>query len=84
MLWPGKNSFPSLRSAHRSVRQNSKGLTGVSELPAAWIWQCVADGCTTLDELTERLCQEYKVDAEVARRDLEKQLADWQAFGLIG
>lgn len=51
---------------------------------AAWIWQCVADGCTTLDELTERLCQEYKVDAEVARRDLEKQLADWQAFGLIG
>jgi hypothetical protein len=37
-----------------------------------------------LDELTERLCQEYKVDAEVARRDLEKQLADWQAFGLIG
>ena len=37
LLWPGKNSFPSLRSAHRSVRQNSKGLTGVSELQAAWI-----------------------------------------------
>lgn len=51
---------------------------------AAWIWQCVADGCTTLDELTKRLCQKYKVDAEVVRRDLEKQLADWQAFGLIG
>ena len=34
---------------------------------AAWIWQCVADGCTTLDELTERLCQEYKVDAEDRR-----------------
>ena len=37
LLWPGKNNFPSLRSAHRSVRQNSKGLTGVSELQATWI-----------------------------------------------
>lgn len=35
LLWPGKNSFPSLRSARKSVRQNSKGLTGVSESPAA-------------------------------------------------
>lgn len=50
---------------------------------AAWIWQRVAEGCNTLDELAERLCQEYNVDKEVARRDLEKQLADWQAFGLI-
>ena len=29
---------------------------------AAWIWQCVADGCTTLDELTERF-----VRGDVAR-----------------
>ena len=39
LLWPGKNSLPSLQSAHKSVRQNSKGLICVSGFPVAWIWQ---------------------------------------------
>ena len=29
------------------------------------------------------MCQEYDVEKDVARRDVEKQVDEWKQFGLI-
>lgn len=50
---------------------------------AAWLWeQTAADGCTA-EELTDRLSRTFGVDRGTALRDVERQLSEWRAFGLI-
>ena len=50
---------------------------------AAWMWERLAEGISSLDELTDRLCEDYQVERERAFHDVENQLAEWQRFGLV-
>lgn len=50
---------------------------------AANIWHWLEEGTESLEELADKLCQAYEVDRDRALRDVEKQLADWQAYGLL-
>lgn len=50
---------------------------------AAWMWERLAEGISSPDELTDRLCEDYQVERERAFHDVENQLAEWQRFGLV-
>lgn len=50
---------------------------------AAWMWERLAEGISSPDELTDRLCEDYQVERERAFHDVEKQLTEWQRFGLV-
>ena len=50
---------------------------------AAWLWERLAEGISSPDELTDRLCEDYQVERERAFHDVENQLAEWQRFGLV-
>lgn len=50
---------------------------------AAWMWERLAEGISSPDELTDRLCEDYQVERERAFHDVENQLAEWQSFGLV-
>ncbi len=52
-------------------------------LTAARMWECLAQGDCTKAELVDRLCQDFDTDQATARRDVERQLDEWKAFGLI-
>ena len=51
---------------------------------AAWLWkEAQALGEFTVETLAERLCEEYEVAADEARRDVEEIINDWQKVGVI-
>ena len=51
---------------------------------AAWLWQqAVAQGDFTIDSLTEKLCEEYDVSEEQARKDVANIVAEWQKVGVV-
>lgn len=50
---------------------------------AACMWQKMKAGECSADGLAEWLCEEYEVDRETARKDVERQLEDWKRKGLI-
>lgn len=50
---------------------------------AAWMWERLAEGISSPDELTDRLCEDYQVERERAFHDVEKQLTEWLRFGLV-
>lgn len=50
---------------------------------AAALWQRMAEGEQTADELAAWLQEEYEVDRETALKDVEGQLEEWKGFGLI-
>ena len=50
---------------------------------AAQMWQFLDGKDFTAEVLVEWLCQEYDVEEDVARMDVEKQLEEWKRFGLI-
>ena len=50
---------------------------------AAQMWQYVEGKDFETEDLVEWLCQEYDVEKDVARRDVEKQVDEWKQFGLI-
>lgn len=50
---------------------------------AAALWQRMAEGEQTADELAAWLQEEYEVDRETALKDVERQLEEWKGFGLI-
>lgn len=50
---------------------------------AAWMWERLAEGISSPDELTDRLCEDYQVERERAFHDVEKQLVEWLRFGLV-
>ena len=50
---------------------------------AAWLWEKAGEmGDFSIDSLTAALCEEYEVDAQQARNDVEKMVAQWQEIGI--
>jgi hypothetical protein len=51
---------------------------------AAWLWkEAERQGEFTIDSLTEALCGEYDVEADVAHADVADIIARWQESGVI-
>ena len=51
---------------------------------AAWLWKKAGEmGDFSIDTLAAALCEEYEVDAQQARADVEKMVAQWQKIGII-
>ena len=49
---------------------------------AAYLWEKVKGREFNAEELAQLLTEEYEVDLDTARRDVEKMLADWVDAGL--
>ena len=51
---------------------------------AAWLWGKAGEmGDFAIETLAEALCEEYDVDAQQARDDVEKMVRQWQEIGII-
>ena len=50
---------------------------------AARMWERIARGGCTPDELSDYLCEHYDVDKATTTHDVERQLAEWKAYGVI-
>ena len=51
---------------------------------AAWIWEKAGElGEFQVDSLAAALCDAYEVDADTARADVGKLLAQWQELGIV-
>ncbi len=51
---------------------------------AAWLWQeAQQQGDFTVESLATKLCEEYDVADDVARRDVEAIVRQWQEVGLL-
>ncbi len=51
---------------------------------AAWLWKEAQQvGDFTPEWLADRLCEEYDVEPEVARADINELLAKWLSLGVI-
>ena len=51
---------------------------------AAWLWKNAKEmGDFTVETLTEKLCEEYEVEADQARRDVADIIAEWQSVDII-
>lgn len=50
---------------------------------AARMWERIAQGNCTPDALADCLCAYYETDKDTAAQDVERQLAEWKAYGLI-
>lgn len=51
---------------------------------AAWIWEKAGElGDFSVDTLAAALCDAYEVDADTARADVGKLLAQWQELGIV-
>lgn len=51
---------------------------------AAWLWkQADAMGDFTIEQLADKLCEEYEVSNDVAKEDVAKIIGQWQKEGVI-
>lgn len=51
---------------------------------AAWIWKKAGEmGDFDVDSLAKALCEEYDVDAQQARADVEKMVNQWKELGIV-
>ena len=51
---------------------------------AAWLWeQAVAIGDFNVEQLTQKLCEEYEVAADEARNDVTAMMNEWNSIGVI-
>ena len=51
---------------------------------AAWLWQqAVAMGEFTVETLADKLCEEYDVTQDEARRDVDAIIDEWNSVGVI-
>jgi len=51
---------------------------------AAWLWQqAAAMGDFNVDSLTVKLCEEYEVAEDVARKDVSNIIQQWQEVGVL-
>jgi len=51
---------------------------------AGWLWkQAQAMGDFTVEALADKLCEEYDVDADEARKDVSDIIAEWQSVSVI-
>jgi hypothetical protein len=51
---------------------------------AGWLWkQAQAMGDFTVDALADKLCEEYDIDADTARKDVADIIAEWEIVNVI-
>ena len=50
---------------------------------ATFLWKQIADKEFDADTMTSLLCQEYEVDAEIAKKDAQALLNEWIKVGLV-
>ena len=50
---------------------------------AARMWEEITQRDCTPDELADSLCKDFETDKATALEDVERQLAEWKAYGLI-
>ncbi len=51
---------------------------------AGWLWkQAQAMGDFTVDALADKLCEEYDIDADTARKDVADIIAEWESVNVI-
>ena len=51
---------------------------------AGWLWkEAQAMGDFTVEALADKLCEEYDVDADEARKDVADIIAEWQNVNVI-
>lgn len=50
---------------------------------AARMWELIAQGNCTQNALIEGLCKDFETDKNTVAQDVERQLAEWKAYGLI-
>jgi hypothetical protein len=51
---------------------------------AAWLWQQATEmGDFSVESLTSRLCEEYEVTEDVARKDITGIVQQWKEVGVV-
>jgi hypothetical protein len=51
---------------------------------AGWLWKQAQEiGDFTVEALADKLCEEYDVDADEARKDVSDIIAEWQNVSVI-
>ena len=51
---------------------------------AAWLWKQAEEmGDFTIEQLADKLCEEYEVSNDVAKEDVAKIIGQWQKEGVI-
>lgn len=67
------------------ANENNVNMSDVYSLnrTAARMWERLAKGGCTADDLATCLCEEFDTDQATALQDVERQLSEWKAFGLI-
>lgn len=51
---------------------------------AAWLWkQADAMGDFTIEQLADKLCEEYEVTKETAQQDVDTIISQWQKEGVV-
>lgn len=51
---------------------------------AGWLWKQAQEmGDFTVEALADKLCEEYDVDADEARKDVSDIIAEWQSVSVI-
>ena len=51
---------------------------------AAWLWeQAVAIGDFNVEQLTQKLCEEYEITVDEARNDVTALVNEWNSVGVI-
>ena len=51
---------------------------------AAWLWkEAQAQGDFTIDSLTKKLCEEYDVTPDEARKDVSEIIDEWKGVEVI-
>lgn len=50
---------------------------------AAGIWKQIGKEEVEVERLADWLCEEYEVDRETARKDVERLVLEWQKYGLL-
>ena len=51
---------------------------------AAWLWeQAVAIGDFNVEQLTQKLCEEYEITVDEARNDVTPLVNEWNSVGVI-
>ena len=51
---------------------------------AGWLWKQAQEmGDFTVEALADKLCEEYDVDVDEARKDVSDIIAEWQSVSVI-
>lgn len=51
---------------------------------AAWLWKKADEmGDFTIEQLADKLCEEYEVSSDVAKADVTKIVEQWQKEGVV-